>query len=81
MNMNFDTLLTGCFWAALLLAILLPVLLPCCLAAAKAASTLYSFTWALRIVLRLWRMPSLRCAIRMAWRQCLIEAVGLYVLL
>lgn len=81
MEINPEIVLNGCHFAALMLIIALPILLPGCTAASSAAGAIYSVTWTLKIVLRLWRKPSLRYVLRTTWRRCLIEVIGLYALL
>lgn len=80
MELNTETLLTGCYWTAFILAFALPILLPALVAAAAMASTLCSVIWALRVMLRLYRAPSVRCASRQARRPFIAEIVRLCLL-
>lgn len=80
MEIDLETALNACYWTAFVLAFALPVLLPACIAAAAIASTLCSVIWALRVMLRLCRAPSVCSAARQARRPFIAEIVRLCLL-
>lgn len=80
MEIQIEMILNGCYWTAFVLAVALPILLPAFVAAATIASTLCSVIWALRVMLRLCRAPSVRSAARLARHPFIAEIVRLCLL-